>query len=254
MPKTSAPTARPLVAIPGRFSASASALRHEAIVVARRLATAVLTAGGEPLMVLPETVQDIGRRLNWADGVLLPGGGDLDPSTYGEEPTTAALYDVDLAQDTFDLGVARWAIEKGVPLLAICRGLQVVNVARGGTLHQHIGNSHRGTTEVRASQGTRLSELVGHGCLTVSCHHHQSVATLGDGLVVAAQAMDGTIEGVDLPGASGFFAAVQWHPEDTFDDDPAQRALLRAFVDAACERGKSRRARMTPVEPDATAT
>ncbi len=251
MPKKSGPMARPLVAIPGRFSASAAALRHEAIVVARRLAIAVLMAGGEPLMVLPDAVQDIGWRLNWADGVLLPGGGDLDPSTYGEEPTTGTIYDVNLAQDAFDLGVALWAINKGVPLLAICRGLQVVNVARGGTLHQHIGNSHRGTTEVRASPDTRLSGLVGHECLTVSCHHHQSVATLGDGLVGAAQALDGTIEGVDLPGASGFFAAVQWHPEDTFEDDPAQRALLRAFVDAARERGKSRRAPVTPVEPNA---
>ena len=97
---------RPTVAVPGRFSASASALRREALVVARRLADAIWSAGGEPLVVLPAADADIGSRLSWADAVLLPGGGDLDPSSYGEEPSTETIYDVDQEQDAFDLAVA----------------------------------------------------------------------------------------------------------------------------------------------------
>jgi putative glutamine amidotransferase len=228
-----APAARPTVAIPGRFSASASALRFEALAVARRLAAAVLCAGGEPVVVLPEVDADIGSKLRWADAVLLPGGGDLDPSFYGEEPATDTIYDVDRAQDAFDLAVARWAVEEGVALLAICRGTQVVNVACGGTLHQDIGSSHRARTEVAIEAGSRLAGLLGEGPFVVSCHHHQSVAKLGQGLVVEARAGDGTIEALDLPGATGFFAAVQWHPEDTYGEDPTQQALFRAFIESA---------------------
>ena len=226
-------TARPTVAIPGRFSASASALRFEALAVARRLATAVLSAGGEPVVVLPEGDADIGYKLRWADAVLLPGGGDLDPSFYGEEPATDTIYDVDRLQDAFDLAVARWAVDEGVALLAICRGTQVVNVACGGTLHQDIGSSHRARTQVAIEPGSRLGGLLGEGPLVVSCHHHQSVAKLGQGLVMEARAGDGTIEALDRPGATGFFAAVQWHPEDTYDEDPTQQALFRAFIESA---------------------
>ncbi len=224
---------RPTVAVPGRFSASASALRREALVVARRLADAIWSAGGEPLVVLPAADADIGSRLSWADAVLLPGGGDLDPSSYGEEPSTETIYDVDQEQDAFDLAVARWAIAEGVPMFAICRGLQVLNVACGGTLHQDIGPGHRATTQVTVEAGSWLGGVLGEGPIAVSCHHHQSVAVLGTGLVTTARAPDGTIEAFGLPGARGFVAAVQWHPEDTFDHDPAQQALLRAFMLAA---------------------
>lgn len=230
--------ARPTVAIPGRFSASASALRFEALVEARQLVAAVFRAGGEPLIVLPEANANVASRLRWADAVLLPGGGDLDPSFYGESPSTGTIYHVDVLQDEFDLAVARWAITEGVPLFGICRGLQVMNVALGGTLHQDIGSSHRARTQkVTTEAGSWLEGVLGDGPLPVSCHHHQSVSTLGHGLVTSARAADGTIEGLSLPTAKGFFAAVQWHPEDTFEDDPAQRALLRAFVEAASGSG-----------------
>jgi putative glutamine amidotransferase len=152
---------------------------------------------------------------------------------YGEELATDSIYDVDRAQDAFDLAVARWAIDEGVPLLAICRGTQVVNVACGGTLHQDIGSSHRARTQVAIEAGSRLGGLLGEGPFAVSCHHHQSVATVGHGLVVAARAGDGTIEALDGPDATGFFAAVQWHPEDTYLSDPAQQALFRALVQSA---------------------
>lgn len=100
-------------------------------------------------------------------------------------------------------------------------------------MHQDIGSSHRARTQVAIEPGSRLGGLLGEEPFVVSCHHHQSVAKLGQGLVVEAQAGDGTIEALDLPGATGFFAAVQWHPEDTYDEDPTQQALFRAFIESA---------------------
>jgi len=229
----------PIIAIPARFSASASAHRHRAISTARALSEAVLRAGGEPVTVHPWApagvvdVEEVGRRLAFVDGVLLPGGGDLDPSTYGQAVASDEVYDVDPEQDAFDLAVARWAVESGTPLLAICRGWQVANVALGGELEQHMAEPHRHVVhEVAVDAGTTLADVVG-STAAASCYHHQRVSRLGDGLVPIAHAADGTIEAAALPAAKGWFLAVQWHPEDTFDTDPDQLALFRALVDAA---------------------
>ncbi len=137
----------------------------------------VPNSGAQTLVVvLPEVDADIGSKLRWADAVLLPGGGDLDPSFYGEEPATDTIYDVDRLQDAFDLAVARWAVDEGVALLAICRGTQVVNVACGGTLHQDIGSSHRARTQVAIEPGSRLGGLLGEEPFVVSCLHDQTLA------------------------------------------------------------------------------
>jgi putative glutamine amidotransferase len=227
---------RPLIAIPARFSASASALRYRAIVNARSIVEAVYAAGGEPVTILPtelmrpEEVQD---RLNWADGVLLPGGGDLSPQTYGEEVASEHVYDVDDVQDEFDMAIANWALARGIPMLAICRGMQVVNVAMGGTLEQHMSNPHRNLRhDVAVEGGTALADLVG-ASVSASCFHHQQVKTLGSGLNVAARNSEGGIEAVVLPAASGFFVGVQWHPEDTVHEDRSQGRLFEALVKAA---------------------
>ena len=228
---------RPLVALPGRFSAGASALRYQAVVVARALAEAVYEAGGEPLVVHPHDGAaglDCAARLGWADALLLPGGGDLDPSAYGQVVEHDAVYDVDQTQDAFDLAAARWALAAGVPLLAVCRGLQVVNVALGGSLNQHVEPPHRHFRhEVTVAPRSLLAAALGAERFDASCYHHQTVDRLGDGLVAVAHAGDGTVEGVERPGAAGWFLGVQWHPEDTATSDPTQRALLEAFVDAA---------------------
>jgi putative glutamine amidotransferase len=229
----------PIVAIPARFSSSASAHRHRAISTARALSEAVLLAGGEPVTIHPFApggvvmAGEIARRLSFVDAVLLPGGGDLDPATYGQTVQSDHVYDVDPEQDSFDLAVARWAVESGTPLLAICRGWQVLNVALGGELEQHMAEPHRNVVhDVTVDAGSALAEVVGT-TTAASCYHHQRVSRLGDGLVPVARAADGTIEGAVLPGANGWVLAVQWHPEDTFDTDPAQLALFRALVDAA---------------------
>ncbi|MGC4112985.1 MAG: type 1 glutamine amidotransferase [Nocardioides sp.] len=225
-------TGRPLIVVPARFSESASAHRYRALTTARTLSAGVLLAGGEPVAVHP-CAGDVGGRLGFADGVLLPGGGDVSPALYGEEVADATVYDVDDEQDEFDLELARWALGAGVPLLAVCRGWQLVNVALGGDLEQHMTEPHlHRVHDLEVEPGTALAELVG-ARVTVSCFHHQRVRRLGDGLVPAASAGDGTVEAAVLPSAPGWFLGVQWHPEDTVESDPVQLRLFESLVEAA---------------------
>ncbi|MFJ8534060.1 gamma-glutamyl-gamma-aminobutyrate hydrolase family protein [Streptomyces sp. NPDC093591] len=233
---------RPLIAVPARFSATTSALRYAAEVNARALIEAVWRAGGEPASIHPAdpAAADVADRLARFDGVLLPGGGDLAPHRYGALGVHDSVYDVDDLQDAFDLEVARRALDLGIPLLAICRGLQVVNVALGGTLEQDMGGrerEHRHLVHlVPIRPGTLLEQATGAEKAEASCYHHQRVDRLGDGLTVTARAADGTVEGLELPGAQGWFTAVQWHPEDTAHRDPAQQGLFDALVRASDAR------------------
>ncbi|MGB9012264.1 MAG: gamma-glutamyl-gamma-aminobutyrate hydrolase family protein [Aeromicrobium sp.] len=226
---------RPLIAIPARFSESASALRYRAEVLPRTLVAAVHAAGGEPLAVHPCGDVDVAGRLAFADGIVLPGGGDLDARWTGQEahPT---LYDVDVEQDEFDLAVARHALTSGTPLLAICRGLQVVNVARGGDLLQDMsestGNHRHVTHRVGIEKDSLLHATIGSE-VDVSCYHHQSLGRLGESMRPVAVAEDGTTEAVEIDGAAGWFLGLQWHPEDTAATDPTQAALFAAHVRAA---------------------
>ena len=235
---------RPLIAIPSRFSQSASALRHRAEVASRNLVTAVFAAGGEPLLVHPSAPgavvsdDEVAARLHWADGILLPGGGDLS-GRWSDQGHHHTLYDVDEEQDAFDLAVARVALARRIPLLTICRGTQVLNVALGGTLVQdmdehdselahHRNHVHHVTVDHR----TRAAQVVGES-VEVSCYHHQCLADLGEGLVVTARSEEGVIEAVELPAYDGWYLGVQWHPEDTWQTEPKQLDVVRALVDAA---------------------
>ncbi|MGW2423811.1 gamma-glutamyl-gamma-aminobutyrate hydrolase family protein [Streptomyces sp. NPDC001709] len=230
---------RPLIAIPARFCATTSALRYAAEVTARALIEAVWRAGGEPASIHPADTGTAARLARF-DGVLLPGGGDLAPHRYGATTTHHSVYDVDEVQDTFDLQVARACLDSAVPLLAVCRGMQVVNVALGGTLEQDMGGpdrEHRHRVHpVRIRPGTLLEQAAGAEKADVSCYHHQRVERLGHGLTATATAADGTVEGLELPGARGWFTAVQWHPEDTAGEDSAQQGLFDALVRAARDR------------------
>lgn len=225
---------RPVIAIPCRFAATTSALRYAAVVTARALADAVYRAGGEPFMMHPAGADEAPRRLAIADGVLLPGGGDLAPSTYGEARAHTSVYDVDAEQDAFDLAVARHALAARLPLLAICRGMQVVNVARGGRLLQHMEPDHRNVVHpVAVRPGSLLERVTGTGKISASCYHHQCVTELGTGLVATAHAADGTVEALELADPAGWFLAIQWHPEDTAPTDPANHSLFAALITAA---------------------
>lgn len=238
--------ARPLIAIPARFAVSTSALRHAAEVTARALAEAVWRAGGEPVTIHPHAPggaagpAEVAGRLARFDGVLLPGGGDLAPHRYRDGTAHESVYDVDDEQDGFDLEAARQSLRLGLPLLAVCRGLQVVNVALGGSLQQDMGGpgrDHRHVVHpVALSPGSLVALAAGAEKAEVSCYHHQRVDRLGRGLLVTATAADGTVEALELPGAHGWFAAVQWHPEDTAHHDPAHQGLFDALVRAAATR------------------
>ncbi len=235
---------RPLIAVPARFSQSASALRHRAVVGSRNLVAAVYAAGGEPLLVLPSAPgavvsdDEVADRLAWADGILLPGGGDLS-GRWSQQEHHHTLYDVDEEQDAFDLAVARVALERRIPLLSVCRGTQVVNVALGGTLVQdmdehdsEIAHHRNHVHHVTVDHGTLAHEVVGES-VEVSCYHHQCLAGLGEGLVVTARSEEGVVECVELASYDGWYLGVQWHPEDTWETEPRQLAVMRALVEAS---------------------
>ncbi|MDI2132740.1 gamma-glutamyl-gamma-aminobutyrate hydrolase family protein [Yinghuangia seranimata] len=228
------PTGRPLVALPCRFAERTSALRYAAEVTARALAEAVYEAGGEPFMMHPAEPSSAPARLARCDALLLPGGGDLAPHTYGATDVHEEVYDVDDTQDAFDLAAARHALDAGLPTLAVCRGMQVVNVALGGTLTQDMPTHHRHLVHpVKLRPGSAVAAAVRTENPDVSCYHHQSVDRLGRGLTVTARAADHTVEAVELRDAKALFLAVQWHPEDLAGTDPANRGLFETLVEHA---------------------
>ncbi|HKX14877.1 MAG TPA: type 1 glutamine amidotransferase [Propionibacteriaceae bacterium] len=235
---------RPLVIIPARFSDTASALRYGAEVAAAKLLEAVWNAGGEPLVIHPTApepqIDELASRFSMADAVLLPGGGDMSPRWYNQDPHPT-LYGVNEDQDAFDLAMARWAIMNELPLLAICRGNQVVNVALGGTLEQDMneatGRDHRDFVhDIELDEKSPLRDVVAGDRITISCSHHQCIDSLSDRLLVAAHAADGTIEAATLDDHDGWYLGVQWHLEDFADTDPVQRDIFQAFIAAASSR------------------
>jgi putative glutamine amidotransferase len=223
---------RPRIAIVARFAESTSVTRYEGIVTARRLAEAVWAAGGEPLTFLAVEGSDWSERLRGIDGVLMPGGADIDPRNYGQEPISDDLYGMDPMQDSVDISLVRHVIDSGMPLLAICRGLQITNVALGGTLVQHMELPHFHhvapvTVESHADE-LGLTEAT----LEASCYHHQAIDELADGLTVIARATEGHIEAVKIH-STGWAFGVQWHPEDNFDTERGQMEIFERFVRAA---------------------
>jgi putative glutamine amidotransferase len=224
-----------------------------AVAVPARYVDAVVRSGGRPVILPPgqadaEAPDDA---LEPFDGLLLVGGGDIEPERYGAE-RHPSLYGVDGSRDAVEIALVHVADRAGVPLLAICRGCQVVNVAFGGTLHQHIpdlpdtlmhgvpGGGDEVLNHVSIDGSSLLARACGATEVGASCHHHQAIDRLGDGLRVAALAKDGLVEAVERPG--GFLLGVQWHPEDTAANDPAQQALFDALVANAAARRERLRA------------
>jgi putative glutamine amidotransferase len=204
---------------------------------------AIEAAGGMPVVLPP--LGDAAALLERLDGVCLSGGPDLDPDAYGAAERHVQLGPTEPDLDAFELALARAADERGIPLLGICRGAQTLNVARGGTLHQHVGGHRQAapatatTDSVRVEKGTRLAGVVGARPLRVNSFHHQAVDVLGSGLRAVAHAADGTVEAIEAPGP-GFLLGVQWHAEGLIAA-PRHRALFEALV-AACASPSALRA------------
>jgi putative glutamine amidotransferase len=225
-------TARPKIALIGRFTESATAIRSHGVVSSRRLLESIWNAGGDPITFLPVAGPNWEERLAGFSGVLMAGGGDVDPKRYGQSVTAAELYGVDELQDENDFSVAEFALERGIPLLAICRGFQVVNVLRGGTLVQHMAQPHTNhVSNLTISSG--VSDLgLSKATLETSCFHHQAVDKLGEGLEVLASAPEGHVEAFRILAKAWSFG-VQWHPEDNYKTDAQQAELFAKFLDEA---------------------
>jgi putative glutamine amidotransferase len=200
---------------------------------------AIEQAGGVPVLIPPLSDASLTALLQRLDGVVLPGGLDVDPAYYGEPREERTEVNSDL--DQLELTVAKWALTSEVPTLGICRGQQVLNVACGGKLLQHIEDHRQGEPRDRLAHplevqpGSRLAEILGTR-LEVNTHHHQAIRAdaLGQGLRPVAWSPDGIVEGVEGE-RHPWLLAVQFHPEDLVAfHEPSQR-LFRAFVQA-CSR------------------
>ena len=198
---------------------------------------AVTAAGADPVDLVPGT-----KALPELDGLLLPGGWDVDPSFYGEPPDEKVV-ETDLELDETELSMFRQAREREIPVLGICRGQQVINVAMGGSLVQHLeghevrahGRSHLAHS-IEVNPTSELGQAAGTHQIRVNSFHHQAIRKLAEGLHQTARGDDGTVEGVESD--DGLIVAVQCHPEELTTDLPWARNLFERFVARA--RGRSR--------------
>jgi len=215
----------------------------------QRYILAATNAGGIPWMVpLLEDSTALRAIYDRLDGILLPGGVDLDPATFGERPT-AKCGRLDPARDQIELQLTRWAMEDGKPLLGLCRGIQVMNVACGGNLYQDLESEFPDSIKhdyfptagyardylahaVELEPGSRLQKSMERPVMTVNSMHHQGIKQLASALVPTAWAPDGLIEGVESED-DHFMVGVQWHPEMFEASDSGTRRLFREFIEAA---------------------
>lgn len=235
---------RPLVAVIGRRAAQVPILRFSATLAAEAIGEAVWAAGGEPVVLhgpADDPLAELPQRLSRFDGVLLPGGADIEPRRYGAD-TAPQTTDTVAFQDDFDLGITHAVIDLELPALAICRGMQVLNVALGGSLVQHVDETntphHNVIHHVDVTIGSRLHAIVCAETIDVSSYHHQAIDRLGAGLTVTAVAADGVVEAVEHRRAD--IVAVQWHPEDRHATSDTDAALFADLVDRARKRKDSR--------------
>ncbi len=208
---------------------------HEVVNVA--YVKAVRKAGGVPVLLPVVDPEDAGGLLERVDALLMTGGGDVDPTSYGADahPMTSR---VDATRDARDVALCRIAVERDLPTLAICRGSQILNVALGGTLVQHIDDHfaldryNETVHDVEIDGSSLLSGWTGTKDLGVNSLHHQSVDAVASGMKVVARASDGTIEGIEAEGSRA--VGVQWHPE-LLRHRPEHLALFESLVRLGAE-------------------
>ncbi len=213
----------------------------------RSYVEAVAAAGGIPLLIpLGLDDDDLSSILQRLDGLVLPGGGDIDPVAYSGEPHER-LRGIDKDRDRVEIKLAREAVQSEKPFLAICRGHQVLNVALGGTMwedlaaqmpdnirHDYYGDGARTdrphTVQVR--QGSLLAQILNSEEVPVNSLHHQGLRDLAPDLVVSATAPDGLVEGVEIEGHP-FAVGVQWHPENLVQIDRAMHNLFASLIEVS---------------------
>ncbi len=205
---------------------------------------------GATAVLLPPGESALEHWLEIVDGLVLAGGGDIDPARYGGA-MHETIYMIDRERDGCEIGLATQLLETGLPTLGICRGAQIVNVALGGSLHPHLPEVFGETVHhrlppreptshpVRVRAGSRLAGILGVLELESASWHHQAIRELAPGLEVVARAPDEVIAAVEMPGHP-WLVAVQWHPELTAAGDECQQRLFDALVEAARREKRAR--------------
>lgn len=206
----------------------------------------VQAAGGIPLLVPHVPAAMLADTVTRIDGLILTGGDDVDPRSYGEADQGDCLH-CDIEADQVEIALVKSCIEAGVPILGACRGIQIINVAHGGTLHQEItreGGCHGPRPkildeilalrhEIAIEPGSRLAGIFGTGPREVNTTHHQAIRDLAPGFDVTARAPDGTIEAIESTN-NAYVIGVQWHPEKLAPPD--NQELFDDLVAAARAR------------------
>jgi len=205
--------------------------------------TSLVAAGATPIL-LPSVLTEVEALLSLCDGILLPGGYDIEPELYGRE-RRPLCQKTEKASDLFQLELLRLAFRKGIPILGICKGCQLINVRFGGTLYQDISEcGDKGTVHAQRQKGipfshtvhlqkkSKLHTIFGSETLEVNSFHHQGIDLLGRGLVATAICNDGFIEAVEQKSGS-WCVGVQWHPEAMLMASEDMLPLFAAFVGAS---------------------
>ena len=205
---------------------------------------AIAAAGGVPI-VLPTDGQGVEEALAAIHGLLLSGGGDLDPARYGDRDVHPKVYGVNAERDRFELALARAAVARDLPVLAICRGVQVLNVALGGTLYQDVPEQHPARAEhrqpgaasepchpIRIEPGSCLARIYDSTSVAANSFHHQGIKEIAPGLHAVGWSPDGLVEGLERPD-NAFVVGLQWHPEVMFEAHPEHLRPFVALVGAA---------------------
>lgn len=213
-----------------------------AALVPRVYLDAVTRSGGQPLLIPPGAADE--SLVELLDGLVIVGGADVDPASYGAVPDPAT-EGAQPERDEHERRLILAALAEDLPTLGVCRGAQVMTTALGGTLHQHLPDlldheEHRpqpgifGSTTISTTSDSLVEHIMGAEA-KVLCHHHQGLANVAAPLVATGWSDDGLVEAVELPSAS-WVLGVQWHPEENPDD----LRLFRGLVDAARARRESR--------------
>jgi putative glutamine amidotransferase len=229
----------PIILLPGKLTTNSQGVRGDSFSTGRRYSEAVARAGGVVVQAQPieQTIAAANELVARVDGVILQGGGDIDPNRYGQQPRSNSIYGISAEHDDLEIAVICAAVEQDKPVLAICRGLQILNVALGGTLHQHLadvledGESHWDKYhEIELESTSKVAKAMKtNSPKRAHSFHHQAIDKLASGLVVTGRAPDQTIEAVEHE-SKKWIVGVQWHPEDDADTEPDQQNLFNAFI------------------------
>jgi putative glutamine amidotransferase len=251
---------RPLIGITTQTLQSIDGIPEglpQSVVMNQRYYQAAAAAGAAPVLIpLLDDTEALRAIYERMDGILIPGGVDVDPAAFGETPHER-LGRIDPARDRVELQLVEWAVEDRKPVLGLCRGLQVINVALGGTLYQDLEAQYPNALkhdyfpnygferdylahEVALTPGSRLHHALHAESIAVNSMHHQGIKQLGRSLAPSATAPDGLIEAIESCDDS-FLVGVQWHPEVFEANDPNTEHLFTEFLAAA--RSESRRSR-----------